>query len=614
MSSGCDFVNPPQQAPTNDAGAALLPPEKGGNSADELAYRLRQQELLAAFGLFACQRRDDLETVLFEATRVCAEGLQTKLCKVLQATGDPVQRLLVRAGVGWAAGVIGRATIGADLASPAGYALKTGRPVISNHLGNEGRFRTPSLLAEHGVRRAINVLIPDGDQPFGVLEADSPSDGRFTNHDVAFMQALANLLGAAIQWHDAERRIADSERSFRGTFEQAAVGVAHVGTGGEWLRVNDRLCAIVGFSRQELLDRTFQQITHPDDLASDLARVRALLAGETTTYSMEKRYIRKDKACVWVNLTVSLMRDDTGRPLYFISVIEDINSRKRAEAALQELNATLEQRVVARTQDLQQANERLRREITERERAQSTLRHAQKMKAVGELTSGIAHDFNNVLTAIGGGIDLALRSEGERARSRLVLARTAVERGAKLARDLLAFSRSAPLQQEVIDLRDRIEAMRDMLDRSLGDQVRVVADLAADIWTVRVDANQFELSILNAAVNARDAMDGAGTFRVVARNVTIPPGHDAELNGDFVELAFADTGRGMPPEVIERAFEPFFTTKQRGDGTGLGLAQIYAFAIQSGGTARIDSAPGQGTTIRLLLPACVVIASPESTG
>jgi two-component sensor histidine kinase len=176
-----------------------VPQAKSGPSQEELALRLRQQELVALFGRFAL-RRDDLQVTLDEACRVAAEGLETKFAKVLEWL--PAEGLfLARAGVGWRPGLIGRARIGADLASPSGYAFRTGEPVISNHLGDEDRFRAPAMLVEHGIRRAINVLIGEEEARFGVLEADCTERGAFDQHDTAFLQALANTLAAAVEAH-----------------------------------------------------------------------------------------------------------------------------------------------------------------------------------------------------------------------------------------------------------------------------------------------------------------------------------------------------------------------------------------------------------------------------
>lgn len=184
-------------------------PEEGGGTSEELVYRLRQQELTAEFGRYAL-RTHDTPSLLQEAARICALGLHSAFCKVMEYLPEEGQ-FIVRAGVGWKPGVVGHARAGADAASPAGYAFQTGQPVISNHLEGESRFRTPALLREHGIKRAINVLIEEDGRRYGVLEVDSPTPGRFTGADLAFMQGFANLLGVAIERQRVEEALRASE-------------------------------------------------------------------------------------------------------------------------------------------------------------------------------------------------------------------------------------------------------------------------------------------------------------------------------------------------------------------------------------------------------------------
>jgi GAF domain-containing protein len=191
----------------NPYDANATSPKQGGNVVEELAYRLRQQQLMAEFDFFSL-KTNAAQELLQEATRLCAHGMHTQMCKVMAYQADQDDLLLV-AGVGWKPAYVGHARAGADLDSPAGFAYRTGRPVISNHLQGESRFRTPKILIEHGIKRAINVMLLVAGKSYGVLEVDSPGEGRFTEADLAFMQGFANLLGVALnrQQFEADLRI-----------------------------------------------------------------------------------------------------------------------------------------------------------------------------------------------------------------------------------------------------------------------------------------------------------------------------------------------------------------------------------------------------------------------
>ena len=246
--------------------------------------------------------------------------------------------------------------------------------------------------------------------------------------------------------------------------------------------------------------------------------------------------------------------------------------------------------------------------ITERLRDQRRLLEAeekilqtQKIEAIGQLTGGVAHDFNNLLMVISSGLDMVERQSDPARRERILAAmRQAVDRGAALTRQLLTFSRRQKLQPEPIDLGRRTADMREMLDRSLRGDIHVQMDFQTDIWPAEVDPGELELAVLNLAVNARDAMDSGGIIRIAGRNQ--PNFVEGDLCGDFVSLSVTDEGSGMSPEVIARVFEPFFTTKDIGKGSGLGLAQVHGFAHASGGTVKICSRIGEGTTVSMLLP------------
>ena len=284
---------------------------------------------------------------------------------------------------------------------------------------------------------------------------------------------------------------------------------------------------------------------------------------------------------------------------------EHLAERERAEKQLRELADTLEVKVAERTRDLAAANDRLTAEIAERERAEARLIQAQKMEAIGQLTGGIAHDFNNLLTVVVGSLDLALRRCDDEAVLRLVgNALKAAERGASLTAQLLTFSRRQRLSPVAIDINKVVSGMREMMARTIGPQIQIETDLQPDMWHALADPTQLEMMVLNLAINSRDAMSKGGQIIIRTRNVPhVPASLASELSaGEYVCVSVHDDGPGMPPEVLAHAFEPFFTTKSHGKGTGLGLAQLYGFAKQSGGAAKIDSKPGEGTAVAIYLP------------
>ncbi|MCA1415858.1 response regulator [Bradyrhizobium sp. NBAIM20] len=315
----------------------------------------------------------------------------------------------------------------------------------------------------------------------------------------------------------------------------------------------------------------------------------------------------------WRRSIVQLLRNVSllERPVQPITLTSAIQSAMRARRRQYEIRALLEAReqtaqeleklVVERTRALEEANEQLRLEMKERIRVEETLRQAQKIEAIGQLTGGVAHDFNNLLMVISGGLDMLDRQTDPNRRRRLMDGMIqAAQRGASLTKQLLAFSRRQKLRPQPVDVAAQIGGMRELLDRSLRGDVHVEFDFPEQLWPVEVDPGELELVILNLAVNARDAMPNGGT--IIVRGDNLPDLNEGEIAGDYVRLSVVDTGVGMPPEIMSRVFEPFFTTKDIGKGSGLGLAQVHGFATQSRGTVRIQSEVGRGTSIELYLP------------
>ncbi|MBA2674256.1 response regulator [Ramlibacter sp.] len=295
-----------------------------------------------------------------------------------------------------------------------------------------------------------------------------------------------------------------------------------------------------------------------------------------------------------VEALLSATADNAATPMGATVVLRDVTARRKAQEQLREANLTLQDLVSARTQEL--------------EKSQQALMQAQKLEAVGKLTGGVAHDFNNVLQIIGSNLQLLqvrLAEDSDEA-ALLRAALQAVDRGAKLSSQLLAFARRQPLEPVPLNVSRRVAEMGDLLRRALGEDIELETVLAARLWTAVVDPNQLENVILNLAINARDAMPEGGKLTIETANTMLDDSYVSEFpdvsSGQYVMVAVSDTGSGMPPEVVARAFEPFFTTKPEGKGTGLGLSMAYGFAKQSGGHIRIYSEPGSGTSVKLYLP------------
>jgi PAS domain S-box-containing protein len=327
---------------------------------------------------------------------------------------------------------------------------------------------------------------------------------------------------------------------------------------------------IKGYEREEIIGQHFSRFYTESDRQHGLpARARAA-AAETGRYEMEGWRVRKDGTTFWASVLISAMRNPNGELIGFAKVTRD---------------------------------------LTERRAGEERLRQAQRMEAIGQLTGGIAHDFNNLLTVITGNIEALKRRLTER--NEPVLERLAnaaqrgAERGALLVHRLLAFARSQPLEPKPISINSLITGMSDMLRRTLGETIQIETVHAGGIWTTFVDATELESALLNLAINARDAMPDGGKLTIEAANVFLDETYATEADiipGQYVGIFVSDTGTGMPPDVVVKAFEPFFTTKGIGEGTGLGLSQVYGFIRQSGGHVKIYSEAGAGTTVKLYLP------------
>ncbi|MGF6710843.1 signal transduction histidine kinase [Luteibacter sp. W1I16] len=328
--------------------------------------------------------------------------------------------------------------------------------------------------------------------------------------------------------------------------------------------------------------------------------MRVGLAGGTLAYrDQELTLVRHGKPePVWMNLDYSPVLDESGKPAGVIAIVSETTERVLAEERLRRFHEDLEAKVAERTADLERSR-------VARAKAEQALAQVQKMEALGNLTGGIAHDFNNLLMAVQGSLELLReRMPQEPLLVRLLdNARAGAERGSTLTRRMLAFARRQELKKERVDLRTLVEGMKELMQRTLGGTVAVETQFAPGLPAVEADPNQLESALLNLAVNARDAMDGAGTIVIATDETWVGAGEGPVAPGHYVRLALSDAGSGMDEATLKRAVEPFFTTKGVGKGTGLGLSMVHGLAEQLGGALILHSRVDEGTTAEIWLPA-----------
>jgi PAS domain S-box-containing protein len=327
---------------------------------------------------------------------------------------------------------------------------------------------------------------------------------------------------------------------------------------------------IKGYSASEIPGRHFSQFYVEDDRARGEPERALAVAARVGRYEAEGWRMRKGGSRFWANVVIQPIRDERSTLLGFAKITRDMTARRELE---------------------------------------DHLRQAQKMDALGQLTGGIAHDFNNLLTVIGGNIETVGRrlQDGKADNAKFIeRALGGVARAERLTRQLLAFARRQPLEPKTVDADKLLAGLSDILKRTLGPRIEVEMIRGAGLWRTRVDPNQLEHAVINLAINARDAMPEGGKLTIETANASLDEAYAAAYSevtpGQYVLISVSDSGMGMPPEVREKAFDPFFTTKPVGQGTGLGLSQVYGFLKQSGGQVTIYSEPGKGTTVKLYLP------------
>lgn len=445
------------------------------------------------------------------------------------------------------------------------------------HPDDEARYRAlwaASMASGAPLDAEIRVRRHDGEYRWHLVRArrepGEAGDGALwigSSIDIEDQKRASDALAAvnATLEERVERRTAERDRMWRLSKDIMLVADLQ----GTLSAVNPAFTTILGWLESEVLATPLLDLVHPDDRESTTRQIEVLRLGGQV-YRFENRYRRKNGS--WCNLSWTASPDDQ----YIHAVGRDISTDLARMEAMRRTEAALQQ--------------------------------AQKMETIGKLTGGVAHDFNNLLQVIGGNLQLiARRADGlPEIKKRVENAMNGVERGAKLASSLLSFARRQPLEPKAVKIGRLLGSMEDMMRRALGEEIDVEMVISGGLWTTEVDPAQLENAILNLAINARDAMDGAGRLTIEVANAALDAAycaaHPEVAPGQYVLLAVSDTGSGMPQEVIDQAFEPFFSTKPEGKGTGLGLSMVYGLVKQSGGHVKIYSEVGEGTTVKIYLP------------
>jgi PAS domain S-box-containing protein len=401
------------------------------------------------------------------------------------------------------------------------------------------------------------------------MSAARPLVGGFIFFGNRFtVQAFLSGFGCQMAKAKQEQDLFESERSFRLLVEGVAdYALYMLDPGGVVTSWNIGGQRIKGYLPREIVGEHFSRFYTPADQSNGKPARALKIAEEHGRYEEEGWRVRKDGSFFWASVVIDAIKED-GRLIGFAKITRDITERRESALKL--------------------------------ERMQKQLAESQKLDALGQLTGGVAHDFNNLLMVIGGSAQVLKKyADDEKSRRAIDAIESAARRGAALTSQLLTFARRQNVNPQTIHLRERIDAVREVLNMGVGGTVQLTTEVNRDVWPIKVDISELETALINLTINARDAMPDGGAIRISAENVRL----DDETNkGDFVVIHVSDTGSGIPPDIVQKVFDPFFTTKPVGKGTGLGLSQVHGFAYQAGGLVALSSELGKGTTVTISLP------------
>jgi PAS domain S-box-containing protein len=539
---------------------------------EELKNRIRQQSALARFSEHAIATVA-LQDLLNEGALLVSQTLGVEFCKILELLPDG-NNLLLRAGVGWKQGLVGKMTVPATADTQAGFTLRSNALVMVEDLASETRFNGAPFLREHGVVSGISLVISLSSRPYGVLSAHSTGRRDFTRDEVSFLQSAATIVSASVERLQAQRNIEESREYLRNIINAIGVPVFVKDREHRMIMVNDAECALMQTPREEIVGRTAHEI-FPKNMA-DVSTKQDEEVFRTGKENISTADVPDPQGNLRASITRKTLCADKYGNQYIVGVVHDITDIKRAEA--------------------------------DREKLRNQLYQSQKMEAIGHLAGGVAHDFNNILTAIiGYGNLLQIKIDAaDPLRHNVDQILTASERAASLVHSLLAFSKKQIINPQPVTMQNIVTGVAKLLHRLIGEDIDLNVAFTEQDTVVLADIGQIDQVLINLATNARDAMPNGGSLSISTGTADIDETyikrHGYGVAGHYALITVTDSGAGMDKQTSEQIFEPFFTTKEVGKGTGLGLSTAYGIVKQHNGYINCYSEPGKGTTFKIYLP------------
>ena len=670
----------------------------------KLHIKARQLEAIAELSQYALAQKN-LAPLLERAVNLVADLLEVEYCQVWELLPDG-KNLLLKAGVGWHDELVRGTTVSADTNSQAGYILLSSEPVVVKDLLSETRFNIPALLLDRQVLSGMDVVIQGRARPFGVLGSHTTRQRIFSQDDINYLQAIANILAQAVERYQVERALRASEERYRSMYYNSPVMQHSIDSQDKLISVSNYWLEKLGYEREEVLGRKSIEFLTEESQQYAAEIVLPQFFQQGFCQDIPYQLVTKNGQIIDVLLSAIAEKDFAGNVIRSLAVLIDVSEQKQAEQKISEQAALLDivkDAIIVRGIDNQilfwnrgaeklygwtqaevlkrDANEFLNREslteldeiqqsvrekgewqgelhqltkdgkaivvqsrwtlvrgdrenpqsflvvntdITEQKQLEAQFLRTQRLESLGTLAGGIAHDLNNILAPILGFaklLPLKLPNVDEQTKGFFKIMETNAQRGSALVKQILTFARGLEGDGGMVQIRHLIDEIEHIIQETFPKTIELATSAPKKLWTVNCDANQIHQVLMNLAVNARDAMPEGGKLIVKAENFTVNANYarlylDAQ-QGPYVLITVADTGVGIPPEIIDRIFEPFFTTKEIGRGTGLGLSTVIDIIKSHGGFVDVvsDIRPEtRGTQVKVFLPASetAVIATEET--